>query len=177
MESDSKTARPYAMAAYKQASEEGKSAQWSEMLALLQRVIEDPDMARLISGAKLKSAQIAEIISDVCGERLSPTGRNFVRVLADSRRLAVIDDIASGFEAERARDEQRSEVVVTSAYELSESEINTISAAMTQRLGTKVDIQVELDQTLIAGVVIRAGDTIIDASSRGRLNQMAQSVA
>lgn len=177
MQGNSKTARPYAIAAFKQAREEGKGSEWSEMLALIQRVVDDPLMKGVIVSPKMKSDQVADLIVDVCGEHLSNTARNFVRILAENRRLDLVSDIVAAFEAERARDEQRSEVLVTSAYELSTAEQNAINVAMTKRLGTKVDIQIAVDPSLIGGIVIRSGDTVIDASIRGRLNQMVQDVA
>ncbi len=47
---------------------------------------------------------------------------------------------------------------------------------MSKRLGTEVEISVTVDKSLIGGVVIRAGDTVIDASLRGRLSQLSQSL-
>ena len=177
MESNTKTARPYAIAAFKQAQQEGNTAKWSDMLALLARVASDPTMKGLLANPKAKRQQIAEMIIDVCGDGLSATGRNFVRVLAQNRRLGVIKDIAQTYEIERARAERRSDVTVTSAYELAPAEQNAITVAMTRRLGTKVDLSLEVDPGLIGGLVVRAGDTVIDASIRGRLSQLAQTLA
>ena len=177
MEDNSKTARPYAIAAFKQALEEGRAQEWSQMLTLLAQVAADPTMAGLVANPKVKRGELAELIIDVCGDGLSDTGRNFVRVLAENRRLDLVRDIAVAYEAERARSEKRSDVVVRSAYELSPAEQNAINVAMTRRLGTKVDLKVEVDPSLIGGVVIRSGDMVIDASVRGRLGQLAQSMA
>jgi len=177
MDSSSKAARPYAIAAFRQASDEGKLDQWSEMLALLEIVIADPDVTRLIDSPEVADAQVSAFIIDVCGDRLSDPGGNFVRVLSENRRLGQIQNIAAGFEAERARAEHRNEVSITSAFPLSDAETNTITEAMAKHLGTRVDVQVDVDPALIGGVVIRSGDTVIDASIRGRLNQMAQSIA
>lgn len=177
MDISNKAARPYAIAAFHQAGDEGKLDQWSEMLALLETVIADPTVLRLIASPEVASSKVADLIIDVCGERLSGSGGNFVRVLAENRRLGQIRNIVAGFEAERARAEHRSEVSVTTAFPLSDAETNTITEAMAKQLGTQVDVQVDVDSTLIGGVVIRSGDTVIDASIRGRLNQMAQSVA
>ena len=165
------------MAAFEQAREEGNAGKWSEMIALLEQVVRDPQMQRVISSPGAKTGDVAGLVIDVCGDRLSETGRNFVRALAEHRRLEIISDIAAAYEAERARAEHRSEVVVTSAYELSPAEENAITVAMTKRLGTKVDLSKTVDPGLIGGVIIRTGDTVIDASIRGRLNQMAQNVA
>ena len=177
MESNIKTARPYAIAAFKQAQEEGDSGRWSQMLELLAMVSNDASMKGLIANPKVSSAQLASLIIDVCGDALSETGRNFVRVLAENQRLASASDIASEFEFERARAERRSDVEVVSAYELTAAQQNDINVAMTSRLGTKVDISVAVDPELIGGVIIRCGDMVIDSSIRGRLAQLTQTLA
>ena len=66
---------------------------------------------------------------------------------------------------------------MTSAHELSPAEQNDINVAMTRRLGTKVDLSLTVDPDLIGGVIIRAGDTVIDASIRGRLHELKQRLA
>ena len=177
METDTKTARPYAMAAFRQAQDEGDTQRWSQMMATLTTVASDPTMKGLIANPKVKRDELADLIIDVCGNELSNTGQNFVRILADNRRLNVIRDIAAAYEAERARAERRSDVVVTSAYALSAAQQNDITVAMTKRLGTKVDLSLEVNPELIGGVIIRSGDTVIDASIRGQLNQLRQTLA
>ena len=177
MESNTKTARPYAIAAFKQAQEEGESARWSQMMSLLTTVTDDSTMKGLITNPKVKRDELAEIIIDVCGDRLTETGRNFVRVLAENRRLNVMHDIVSAFDEACARVEKRSDVTVTSAHALSPAEQNDINVAMTKRLATKVDLSLKVDPALIGGVIIRSGDMVIDASIRGRLNQLTQTLA
>jgi F-type H+-transporting ATPase subunit delta len=177
MESNTKTARPYAIAAFQQAQEEGDTGRWSDMLSLLATVAADPTMAGLVANPKVKRQQLAELIIDVCGDVLSETGRNFVRILAENRRLNIIREIAAAYEMERSRAERRSDVRVTSAFELSPAEQNAITVAMTKRFATKVDLSVEVDPALIGGIVIRSGDTVIDGSLRGQLAKLAQSVA
>jgi len=177
MESSTKTARPYAIAAFRQAQEEGDTGRWSAMLSLLGAVTADPAMRGLIANPKVKRSELASLIIDVCGDGLTESGRNFVRVLAENRRLGIVGDIAAAYEAERANAEKRNEVVVVSARELSAEQENTLTAAMTKRLGTRVDLSVQVDPALIGGVVIRSGDTVIDASVRGRLTQLRQALA
>ncbi len=177
MESNSKIARPYAMAAFKQADEEGRIAEWAGMLDLLVMVVSDPATNALMSNPKISSQQLAELVVDVCADELSPTARNFVRILCENRRLSVMQDIAQAYHEARARQEKRSDVLVTSAFELTPAQQNDINVVMTRRLGTRVELRVEIDPSLIGGVIIRAGDTVVDASLRGRLEQLAQSVA
>ncbi len=80
------------------------------------------------------------------------------------------------FEEERAEFEGRSKVEVTSAFELNEEQKKKITSAMSKRLGTEVDLSVTVDDALIGGVVIRAGDLVIDASLRGRMGRLANTL-
>ena len=170
-------ARPYAIAAYQQAKQEGQLSEWSEMLALLVLVVTDSTLAGLIVHPKVDRQQLTALVLDVCGDSLTKSGKNFVSIVVENGRLGVMPQIAVHFEQERARSEGRSQVYVETAYELSEAQRETISKAMAERLGRDVDLEVSLDETLIGGVVIRSGDMVIDASLRGRFNQLVQSLS
>ena len=113
------------------------------------------------------------MVLGVCGKALSETGNNLVKVLAGAGRLTIIPEINKLYEQLRAEAEGVIEVGVTSAYELAPEQQATISKVMAKRLGRKVEITHEIDYSLIGGVVIRAGDTVIDASIRGRLKALA----
>jgi len=176
MEDVSALARPYGLAAFKQAREEGKVREWSEMLGTLTLIMRDPTMLGLISNPKVNDQQVAALVIDVAGSGLSETGANLVRIMAENERLAEMPGVAAVFEAERDRAEGRSHVEVTSAFALSDAQEKSIADSMSKRLGTEVDVSVTVDDSLIGGVIIRAGDTVIDASLRGRLGQLGQTL-
>ena len=170
-------ARPYAVAAFKQADEEGRLGEWAGMLEFLAAVARDATVSGLIANPRVDRARLVEFFIDVCGDRLSDTGRNFVKVVGEYGRFALLPDIAQRFAEERAAREGRNHVHVTSAFKLSKPQRKAIVAAMEKRLGTKVTLDCEVDDSLIGGVVIRAGDLVVDASLRGRLGQLAQTLA
>lgn len=169
-------ARPYAIAAFKQAKEEGKLSEWSSMIETLATIIADPLMSGLIANPRVKRDQLADLIIDVGDKSLSDTGKNFVRVLAEKGRLRYLPEVREMFEEKRAESEGRSQVEVTSAFELNDSQKKKITSAMSKRLGTEVDLSVQVDESLIGGVVIRAGDLVIDASLRGRMSRLANTL-
>jgi F-type H+-transporting ATPase subunit delta len=176
MEDASALARPYGLAAFKQAREDGNVEEWSKMLQLLVLIMQDATMRGLIANPKVNDQQLADLIIDVGGDGLSQTGRNLVRVMAENERLAEVAGVAAVFEQERDRTEGRSHVDVTSAFKLTDKQQASIAESMSKRLGTEVSVSVTVDKSLIGGVVIRAGDTVIDASLRGRLSQLGQSL-
>lgn len=170
-------ARPYARAAFEQAREEGKLRDWSQMLGLIAAVVQDPLMERVIGDPKLGEERLYGLVADICGERLSATGRNFLRILVDAGRLDIAPEVFTQFEEKRARAEGVSDVDVITAYELDAAQQKQVAEAMKKRLGRDVQIRSEVDQSIIGGVIIRAGDSVIDASLRGRLRQLANEFA
>ena len=173
MQDKTTIARPYAQAVFETATEESKLTEWSEMLGLLEAVVTDAQMKSVLTSPKLDAAALSDFVHGVCGDALSEKGSNLVKVLADARRLSFIPELSKLYEQLRAEAEGVIEVGVTSAYELSPEQEATISEAMANRLGRKVEITNDIDDSLIGGVIIRAGDSVIDASVKGRLKALA----
>ncbi len=165
-------ARPYAEAAFAQALEESNLGDWSGMLGLLSVIISDDNMNGVVDNPKLSNERLYQFIVELCGDKLSKTGKNFVRILIDAERIGLAAEIFELYEQKRSDAEGISEVEVVSAYPLDDTQINAISDAISKRLGKKVDISTEEDKDLIGGVIIRAGDSVVDASLRGRLKEL-----
>lgn len=165
-------ARPYAQAAFEFAREQDDVERWSEMLTLLRAVISNPDMRPLLHDPRVSDEQLYELVAGIAGDVLSEHGSNFVRVLIRAQRLQYLPEIADLFEASLAAAEGRVDVEVIAAYSLEENQEGAISAAMAKRLGKKISISAAEQEALIGGAIIRAGDSVIDASIRGRLNEL-----
>jgi F-type H+-transporting ATPase subunit delta len=172
MQNNTTIARPYARAAFEQAQQESKLEEWSSLLKVLVRVVQDPQMRRLLSSPKVGRQQILDLISGVYRGQLSSTATNFIKVLIHTRRLRYVSHISSQFEEKRAEAESRVDINVVTAYELEADQASRISAAMGKRLGKKITISSTVDKSLIGGMIIRAGDSVIDASLRGRLTRL-----
>lgn len=165
-------ARPYALAAFKQAQDEGKLDEWSTMLQFWSAVVRDPTMAGIVSHPRIDTERLTRLLFDIDEGKLSATGKNFLRVLVEHRRLSLLPEIATLFERQRAEFEQRREVEVLTAYRLQTKHQEAIKDAMKKRLGQEVELSVQIDRSLIGGVIIRAGDMVIDASLRGRISRL-----
>ena len=85
----------------------------------------------------------------------------------------MLPDVLEQFEHLRALSEATAEVEVTSATELSNEQLAKITAAMEKRLSRKVKLNCKIDKSVMAGVIIRSGDMVIDGSVRGRLERLA----
>ena len=86
--------------------------------------------------------------------------------------MELLPEVTELFQHELAEFKGRGLVEVLSAFELEPRFRDTIKAIMSKRLGRSVDISVKIDPSLIGGVILRAGDLVVDASVRGRLKEL-----
>lgn len=166
-------ARPYAQAILELARERDDYAGWSDLLAVAARVASEPAFRRLLGSPAMERRQLADMVIDLCGDQAGELGRNLIRLLADNGRLGYLPEISLEFERLRAEAENVVDVEVTSAVALDEPQQQKIATAMRQRLGSNVRLHCEIDETLLGGAVVRAGDLVIDGSLRGRLDRLA----
>jgi len=165
-------ARPYAKAAFDFAVEHQSLDRWQSMLAFTAEVTRDKNIQELLAGASAPEHLSATFIA-VCGEQLDQAGQNLIKVMAENKRLRALPDVLSQFIELRDALEAIAEVDVTSASPLSEEQQAKIAAAMEKRLSRKVKLNCKIDKSVLAGVVIRAGDMVIDGSVRSRLERLA----
>ncbi|EMI4429090.1 F0F1 ATP synthase subunit delta [Providencia rettgeri] len=164
-------ARPYAKAAFDFAVENQAVAKWQEMLAFTAEVTRNEQVGELLSGS-IAPETLAKTFISVCGDEIDEHVQNLIRVMADNGRLTTPPEVLTQFIQLRDSLESTIEVDVISANELSEQQSAKISAAMEKRLSRKVKLNCKIDKSVIAGVIIRAGDLVIDGSIRGRLERL-----
>jgi F-type H+-transporting ATPase subunit delta len=166
-------ARPYAEAAFRLAAEQKQLPQWSEMLALAAAVARDERVTRMVNDPRVAREDQVKLFAEILGKRVDAAGTNFLRILAENRRLTLLPEIAELFEESKNAAEARVEASAIAAFELDAKEIKKIEAALKQKLGRDVRLTATVDKSLLGGVIIRAGDLVIDGSVRGRLAALA----
>jgi F-type H+-transporting ATPase subunit delta len=166
-------ARPYARAAFATASAHGYLAAWSRALRTAATVISDPRIESLLGNPRITAKQLADVVIDIGGGNLGAEWNELVLTLAQNRRLALLPQIATLFDALKDEAEGTVDVTVTAATALDAQQQQTLTAALTRRLKREVRLHSEVDAALIGGAVIRAGDLVIDGSLRTRLERMA----
>jgi len=170
-------ARPYAIAAFDEASKLGELKDWSELLLSAADAVINPEVRALITSPRVTRSQLEDLMQALCGGKLSTAKHNFIKLLVESQRLILLPEIAAMFEIMRADAEKSVDVVVTSAFELDETQKQKITAAMKKRMGRDIRLSCETDRELMGGIIIRAGDKVIDGSARTRLSELANALA
>lgn len=172
-------ARPYAKAMFELAQDEGKLEQWQERLTLAAAITIDADMKALLEQPAVLPRELGELFLSVvtaAGLDSDSDFDNAVRLLAENSRLAALPAIAEQFAILKQEAQGEIEVRVRSARKLSAKQQDSIAASMAKRLGKKVSISAEIDDSLIAGAVITAGDLVIDGSASGRIEKLSLAV-
>lgn len=173
MQATATLARPYAQAVFERARESGQWDEWSGALAFLRLLMQDPMMHKIAVDPRIERSKLERLIFDLAGDRLTPEVRNLIRVLLDGGRLQVLPEIARLFEELRAEAQGSVDVEVISAFDLSADQEQVIAAAIKRRVSKDLKVTTRIDRGLIGGAIVRVGDLVIDASLRGRLQQLS----
>ncbi|NOY66819.1 MAG: F0F1 ATP synthase subunit delta [Gammaproteobacteria bacterium] len=169
-------ARPYAEAVFKRAEETKSFPAWSEALQLMAAIAVDKTMADVIAGAQLSKAQVADIFNEVIGDKLDQEAKNLVKLLAENGRLALLPEVATQYEVQRAEGEGSIDAEIISAFAVTDAQRTKVVASLKARLGREINLSVTIDESLMGGAVIRAGDMVIDGSVSGKLEKLASTV-
>ncbi|AXY02272.1 F0F1 ATP synthase subunit delta [Vibrio alfacsensis] len=168
-------ARPYAKAAFDFAVDKDQLDQWGQMLSFASEVAKNEQMKELLTGS-VSAEKMADIFVAVCGEQVDAHGQNLIKVMAENGRLKALPDVCEQFFVLKQEHEKEIDVEVISASELSDEQQANISTKLEARLERKVKLNCSVDETLLGGVIIRAGDLVIDNSARGRLNRLSDAL-
>ena len=169
-------ARPYAKAAFAYAQQASDLSGWGAALATAAAVSESDKVGEMLENPQLTSEQRADKFLSICADDLSESGKNFIRLLAENHRLPLLPEISSLFEELKAQAEATLEVEVVSARALSDAQAQQLTQALGKKFEREVHLHSSVDESLLGGAVIRAGDTVIDGSVRGRLAKLAEAM-
>lgn len=165
--------RPYAVAAFRLAKEKKALAQWSEMLSFAAAVAADTQMKTLIDDPKVTGAELEKMFLAICDKKLDESGVNLIKLLGEYGRLALLPEVAQAFEELKAEDEGVLEAEITAAAKPADSAVKALVKRLETKFGKKIEASVKVDPELIGGIKIVIGDTVIDASVRGQLQELA----
>lgn len=167
-------ARPYAQAAYEFAQAKNELPVWSIMLQTAAQAIEQPQLYQLIANTRISSQQWFSLLSDILKPYLDESRKNFLRMVTENRRVSAFPEISMLFRDYEILNKQTSEVQVTTAFHMDEKQKQSLAKKLTEFLKYRVNLLCEVDENILGGVVIRAGDKVIDGSIRGQLSRLLE---
>ena len=163
-------ARPYAEALFKSGQDQASDASaWLEQLAAIGG---DVQLLQFADNPKVTATQVFDLVRSVVSGELPEAALNFLRVVIDNGRLAVLPEIASQYRVLRNALKGSADAVVYSAFPIDGAELVDLGTTLEKRFGRKLNLTVELEPGLIGGVRVAVGDEVLDTSVKARLQQM-----
>ncbi|MFL0803626.1 MAG: F0F1 ATP synthase subunit delta [Agarilytica sp.] len=169
-------ARPYAKAAFEFARDDKDLAGWQNALSQAAAVSADPAVEALLDSPSLTTADKGKKFSEICGDSLNEKQRNFVNALSENNRLDLLPQVSELFELYKANQEKTVDVEIQTAFEISGELEQKLASTLKTKLDRDVELSTVVDKSLIGGALIRAGDTVIDGSARGRLAKLSEAM-
>jgi F-type H+-transporting ATPase subunit delta len=169
--------RIYARAIFDAAKQRGRlEAVHEELDDFRAAVAEVPELRNLLENPQLDPQAKKAALNDLL-EGADELMRNFLLLLAEKGRIGQIEEIVAEFDELVARDQGRLQVELTTAFELSEDEAESILRKIERSSGRTVEATRKVDAQLVGGLVLRAGPFRIDSSVRGRLERLQRALA
>jgi len=169
-------ARPYAEALFRVA-QSGNTAAWSDLVSEMAAVAALPDVKSFAGNPKLSDRQIAETFLSLLKSNVTPEAKNFVAMLAENGRLALLPEIGAQFHALKNAAEGAADAEITSAFEMTDAQVRDLMATLEKKFGRKLNPTVKIDPALIGGVRVAVGDEVLDTSVRAKLQKMQAALA
>lgn len=185
MINSSTIARPYAKAVFATACETHTLADWDGVLEVLRQIIEDELVAPLLRHPALTSRDWEQLLLTICEQvvphamrQISTQMANFLALLMEAKRLAVLGEIARVFHELRLKEEGVVEVDVFSPFPLTDQQQDNFQRVLKNYFGdVTIRLHSRIDTSLIGGAVLRAGDWVMDGSVKRKLARLQRCVS
>ncbi|GMR06711.1 MAG: F0F1 ATP synthase subunit delta [Gammaproteobacteria bacterium] len=164
-------ARPYAEAVFRLASEASSQQRWGDVLGFYAIAVADKNLAFALGDPGMTGEQIdvllASLLEDISGQEQA-----LISMLRENGKLLLLPEISTLFNELRASSDGTIDASVVSAFALDEVQISKLAKMLKKELDRDVNIKASVDPSIIGGVIIRAGDTVIDGSVAGSLRDL-----
>jgi F-type H+-transporting ATPase subunit delta len=166
-------ARPYAEALFSVAHGSGEKLDvWLCAMEDLARLMEHPQVAGVAADPNLDHAQVFELLHGMMKAPLPAAVTNFLKLLIENQRLAVLPEVAAQFRRLKNHAEGVADCLIETAFPLADAQLAELLASLSKKFGQKLKPEVRVNPGLIGGVRATVGDQVLDGSVRARLADM-----
>jgi len=167
----------YGRSLFEVAKEAGRLDDIREQLGqIADAVSADRDLQVFLFSPYFSSQEKKEGLSKAITDA-DPLVTNFLELLVDNHRMPALMRVRRSYDALWEKENNLLPVRVTSAVELDEATVANIGDRIGEQTGRKVQLSSSVEPDLLGGIVVRVGNSIIDASIRNRLEQLRRTVA
>ncbi len=169
----STVARPYAEALFSVAQGSGNPLDaWLAAIEELATLMAHPQVAEVVADPNLDHAQVFGLLTGMLKSSLPEPGGNFLKLLIENQRLAVLPEVAAQFRRLKNSAEGVADCLIETAFPLNDAQVAELVTSLAVKFGRKLKPEVRVNAELIGGVRATVGDQVLDGSVRARLSDM-----
>ena len=174
----STSANRYSLALYELANETNTIVQCEEnSLAFLNLINNNKDFDKFIKDPTIKKDILMNVINKISeNSKLDILFKNFLVFLITKRRFFFVENILNKFNEICSEKRGELKAKIKSAKELSQIEIDNITEELSKNFKSKIKLDYKYDQSLIGGLVVQVGSTMIDTSIKNKLQLIENSM-
>jgi F-type H+-transporting ATPase subunit delta len=170
----SSAARRYAEAAFQLATRDGALDAYGDGLDLAVRMLGGREVLGILRNPARPLGERAGLVDTLLTKRVPEPVRKLAGMLVARGKVGKLEAVAAEYHRLLNREHGVVEAVATAASALDEDETEALKRKVAEMTGKAVDLRVEIDESLIGGLTVRVGDTLYDASVRGRLERLRE---
>jgi len=164
--------RRYAEAAFEVATRDDTLDRWRADLDTAASLAGDQRALDVLSNPAIPVERRSTALDQLLGDHVSSQAANLVRLLLRRGRIEDLPRVAAEYRRLDDRRQGITHATATSASELTQDEIRELTARLERSTGGRIALDVEVDPSLLGGLIVRVGDRLIDGSVRGRLERL-----
>jgi len=168
-------ARRYAAALFEQANRTGTlSEAQADLVRVAERLIQNPRLASLLMQPLVSEGNKKSALKTALEGKISTRTLGFLSLLVDKRRINLLAEVEQEFTRRVREANNVALATATSAIPLTEQQTAALKQSLAARTGKSIELQAEVDPSLIGGVLVRIGDIVYDGTVKGNLERLRE---
>jgi len=165
--------KKYAQGLYKVALKEENVTQISVRLHSIKNILKSvPELNQLFITRRVQIEDKMVMLKNILGDKISGIVMALMVLLMENGHMILFGEVVKRFDYLKDKDSEIIKVQITSSSRLSDDEVQRISLNIENKIQKKVDVTMETDTSIVGGIKLRVGNTLIDGSVSNRLQKM-----
>ena len=163
----------YAQGLYKVALKEENVTQFSVRLHSIMNILKSvPELNQLFITRRVQIEDKMVILKNILGDKISGIEMDLIVLLMENGHMLLYGDVLERFDYLLEKDSEIIKVQITSSTRLPDDEVQKISSTIENKIQKKLNVKMDTDTSLVGGIKLRVGNTLIDGSVSNRLQKM-----
>ena len=165
--------RKYAQLLFQVAVKENYINQISSHLHSIRSILQSvPELNQLLITRRVQIQDKIIMLNNILGDKISDIEMDLMVLLLENGHMMLFGEVIKHFDYLQDKDSEVIKVQITSSLRLSDNEVQRISLEIENKIQKKVDVKMKTDTSIVGGIKLRVGNTLIDGSVSNRLQKI-----